>query len=145
MMISRVITSMIVTLRFLICVQKMILYSSYILYCFRLRAFDTLVDTLLVWELKILHLNLVDYFYNCARFEDFKLCNFKDVISKVSGFLKENGDKRFVGICFLFKKSRCTELISFILCKISDLFDRLNKISFGLSRYFRLFDILSRF
>lgn len=92
-----------------------------------------------------MHLNLVDYFYNCGRFEDFKLCNFENVISKVSGFLKENGDKRFVGICFLFKKSCCTELISFILCKISDLFDRLNKISFGLSRYFRLFDILSRF
>lgn len=77
-----------------------------------------------------MHLNLVDYFYNCGRFEDFKLCNFENVISKVSGFLKENGDKRFVGICFLFKKSCCTELISFILCKISDLFDRLNKISF---------------
>lgn len=43
-----------------------------------------------------MHLNLVDYFYNCGRFEDFKLCNFENVISKVSGFLKENGDKRLL-------------------------------------------------
>ena len=111
-MISRVITSMIValrlqTLRFLKREnEKMILHFSCILYCSRLRSNLMLLWTIIVWENFALESR---WSLSRGRFENV-IWIFKR---------KRRWYEWFVGISFLFIKSCCAELISFIL---SDLF-----------------------